>query len=101
MLLDTAAGEVIAPPLLYNDPCPEALPALKRFAPEGHTVLAATSTLAKLATWHSQGAWKAAKSPALLHQARAERVVRRLLLLCPTRTTIPLSCESSGLAPAL
>ena len=67
LLVDASTGAPLTPPLLYNDACPGALPAVKALAPAGHTVVASTSTLAKLMTWHAAG--RVPPQAVLEHQA--------------------------------
>jgi D-ribulokinase len=69
-LLCDAAGNLLAPPRLYNHPCPEALGALVALAPGQSPVLSATSSLAKLLGWYQTlpgKTWRQATY--LLHQA--------------------------------
>lgn len=67
LLVDAATGAPLTPALVYNDACPAALPAVKALAPAGHTVVASTSTLSKLMTWHAAG--QVAPAAVLEHQA--------------------------------
>lgn len=57
VLLCNWAGNPVKAPLLYNDACPVAvIDKLQAIAPPNHTVISATSSLAKLLLWqdHSQ-----------------------------------------------
>ena len=67
LLVDAATGAPLTPALMYNDACPAALPAVKALAPAGHTVVASTSTLSKLMTWHASG--QVVPATVLEHQA--------------------------------
>lgn len=74
LLLDADTGEELAPPKMYNEAqAPEIVALVKAMAPSGHTVTAASSTLAKAVAWHEGGALAAAaaagRAPLLLHQA--------------------------------
>jgi sugar (pentulose or hexulose) kinase len=63
-------GEAIAPPLLYNHPCPDALTTVKALASAQSPAASATSSLAKLVWWHQTlppTTWQRARY--LLHQA--------------------------------
>ncbi|GAB2253042.1 hypothetical protein Droror1_Dr00005889 [Drosera rotundifolia] len=68
IIVDGATGETLFRPLLYNESCPDALPAVKSIAPANHTVCSGSSTLCKLVSWWSTDAsnWESA---VLLHQA--------------------------------
>ena len=67
LLVDATSGAPLTQALLYNAACTEALPAVAALAPKGHTCVAATSTLAKLMTWHTAG--RVARNAVLAHQA--------------------------------
>ncbi|GFY94441.1 xylulose kinase-1 [Actinidia rufa] len=68
IIIDSATGEPLCRPLLYNESCPDALPAIKSIAPANHTVCSGTSTLCKLVSWwNSDDSDK--ESALLLHQA--------------------------------
>ncbi|XP_057501018.1 D-ribulose kinase isoform X3 [Actinidia eriantha] len=68
IIIDSATGEPLCRPLLYNESCPDALPAIKSIAPANHTVCSGTSTLCKLVSWwNSDDSYK--ESALLLHQA--------------------------------
>jgi D-ribulokinase len=55
ILICDSFGQPVSQPLLYNDARGSAaLPKLSGFAPEGHMVLSATSSLAKLVWWYAQ-----------------------------------------------
>lgn len=73
LLVDGSTGECLPPaPKLYNEAQPQpALEYVASIAPEGHTVRAATSTLAKLVSWHQHGLLGSDRSQQvrLLHQA--------------------------------
>ncbi|MEO1069988.1 MAG: FGGY-family carbohydrate kinase [Cyanobacteria bacterium J06638_6] len=63
-------GETIAPPLLYNHPCSDALTTVKGLAPVQSPAASATSSLAKLVWWYQTlptTTWQRARY--LLHQA--------------------------------
>ncbi|XP_058756775.1 D-ribulose kinase-like [Vicia villosa] len=68
IIVDSETGEPLWRPFLYNESCPEALPAVKSIAPPNHTVCSATSTLCKLVTWWNLDGLNE-KSALLLHQA--------------------------------
>ncbi|MFB2968690.1 FGGY-family carbohydrate kinase [Aerosakkonema sp. BLCC-F183] len=68
VLLCDAAGNPIDEPILYNDARGvEVMDKLKEIAPQNHTVISATSSLAKLLWWTQQPAFANAKY--FLHQA--------------------------------
>ncbi len=68
VLLVDRQGQPMVPPLLYNDARGQAvLPYLQKIAPPHHTVLSATSSLAKLLWWHQQRSLSQARY--LMHQA--------------------------------
>ncbi len=68
VLLCDATGNPIADPLLYNDDRGKVVVGkLQTIAPPDHTVLSATSSLAKLLWWQEQGL--TAQAQYLLHQA--------------------------------
>ncbi|KAE9447330.1 hypothetical protein C3L33_20788, partial [Rhododendron williamsianum] len=68
IILDSATGEALCRPLLYNESCPDALPEVKSIAPVNHTVCSGSSTLCKLVSWwNSYDSNK--ESALLLHQA--------------------------------
>ncbi|KAJ4716595.1 Xylulose kinase, partial [Melia azedarach] len=68
IIIDSNTGEPLWRPFLYNESCPDALPAVKSVAPANHTVCSGTSTLCKLVSWWNiEGANK--ESALLLHQA--------------------------------
>ncbi|XP_057500899.1 D-ribulose kinase-like [Actinidia eriantha] len=68
IIIDSATGEPLCRPLLYNESCPDALSAIKSIALENHTVCSGTSTLCKLVSWwNSDDSEK--ESALLLHQA--------------------------------
>ncbi|XP_021753518.1 uncharacterized protein LOC110718892 [Chenopodium quinoa] len=68
MIVNSSTGEPLCRPLLYNESCPDALPAVRSIAPPNHTVCTGSSTLCKLVSWwHSDSQKK--ESAALLHQA--------------------------------
>ncbi|XP_058190746.1 D-ribulose kinase isoform X2 [Rhododendron vialii] len=68
IILDSATGEPLCRPLLYNESCPDALPEVKSIAPVNHTVCSGSSTLCKLVSWwNSYDSNK--ESALLLHQA--------------------------------
>ncbi|XP_048492544.1 D-ribulose kinase isoform X2 [Beta vulgaris subsp. vulgaris] len=70
IIVDSCTGEPLCRPLLYNETCSDALPAVKSIAPPNHTVCTASSTLCKLVSWwHSHSQDKGSRSAALLHQA--------------------------------
>mmetsp|Transcript_15067 Transcript_15067/g.25501 ORF Transcript_15067/g.25501 Transcript_15067/m.25501 type:complete len:212 (+) Transcript_15067:126-761(+) len=69
MLMDDETGELLTTPLMYNEACPEAAALVGLFAPAGHTVTAATSTLSKLVQWQQEGAIPTSGTPRLSHQA--------------------------------
>lgn len=67
LIINSSTGEPLCRPLLYNESCPDALPAVKSIAPPNHTVCTGSSTLCKLVSWwnsHSPGK----ESAALMHQ---------------------------------
>ncbi|KAL9252906.1 D-ribulose kinase-like protein [Drosera capensis] len=68
IIVDGATGETLCRPLLYNESCPDALPAVKSIAPPNHTVCSGSSTLCKLVSWWSTDASNR-ESAVLLHQA--------------------------------
>ncbi|CAA6663317.1 unnamed protein product [Spirodela intermedia] len=68
LIIDSATGELLSRPLLYNESCPEALERVAAIAPENHTVCSGSSTLCKLVAWwdtHDQNK----ETAILLHQA--------------------------------
>ncbi|KAJ4964851.1 hypothetical protein NE237_016700 [Protea cynaroides] len=68
IMVDSATGEPLCRPFLYNEACPDALPVVKSFAPANHTVCSGSSTLCKLVSWwNSHNLNK--ESALLLHQA--------------------------------
>ncbi|THG18958.1 hypothetical protein TEA_029307 [Camellia sinensis var. sinensis] len=68
VIIDSATGDPLCGPLLYNESCPDALPAVKSIAPANHTVCSGSSTLCKLVSWwNSNDSNK--ESALLLHQA--------------------------------
>ncbi|CAL5329023.1 unnamed protein product [Camellia sinensis] len=68
VIIDSATGDPLCRPLLYNESCPDALPAVKSIAPANHTVCSGSSTLCKLVSWwNSNDSNK--ESALLLHQA--------------------------------
>ena len=70
VLLCDGAGQPLAAPILYNDGRgATVLDHVRAIAPADHTVLSATSSLAKLLWWRRQGLTTGAKSIYLLHQA--------------------------------
>jgi D-ribulokinase len=69
VLLCNGAGQPLAAPLMYNDSRAAAsLASLRPWVPIGHTVLSATSSLAKLWWWRSHAA-RFADARYLMHQA--------------------------------
>ncbi|XP_043710971.1 D-ribulose kinase isoform X1 [Telopea speciosissima] len=68
IMVDSATGEPLRRPFLYNEACPDALPVVKSVAPANHTVCSGSSTLCKLVSW-----WNSCnlnkESALLLHQA--------------------------------
>ncbi|MBW4622155.1 MAG: FGGY-family carbohydrate kinase [Cyanosarcina radialis HA8281-LM2] len=79
VLLCDETGKPVDAPILYNDARGvEAIAILKTVAPPNHTVLSATSSLAKLMWWMEKGredgvgAGFAAIKPALFHRAEGE-----------------------------
>ncbi|XP_057456475.1 D-ribulose kinase isoform X2 [Lotus japonicus] len=68
IIVDSNTGEPLWRPFLYNEGCPDALPAVKSIAPPNHTVCSASSTLCKLVSWWNH-ADSDRKSSLLLHQA--------------------------------
>ncbi|XP_021738696.1 uncharacterized protein LOC110705155 isoform X2 [Chenopodium quinoa] len=64
----SSTGEPLCRPLLYNESCPDALPAVKSIAPPNHTVCTGSSTLCKLVSWWNSDSQNK-DSAALLHQA--------------------------------
>ncbi|WJX51376.1 D-ribulose kinase [Trifolium repens] len=68
IIVDSDTGEPLWRPLLYNESCPDALPAVKSIAPPNHTVCTASSTLCKLISWWNRDGSNQ-KSALLLHQA--------------------------------
>jgi D-ribulokinase len=55
ILICDSFGKPVGQPLLYDDARgASALPTLRNFVPEGHTVISATSSLAKLVWWYEQ-----------------------------------------------
>uniref|UniRef100_A0A803Q9R3 D-ribulose kinase n=1 Tax=Cannabis sativa TaxID=3483 RepID=A0A803Q9R3_CANSA len=69
LIIDSNTGEPLWRPFLYNESCPDALPAVKSIAPENHTVCSSSSTLCKLVSWWEREAGSNKKSAVLLHQA--------------------------------
>ncbi|WRX13696.1 Carbohydrate kinase [Theobroma cacao] len=68
LIIDSNTGEPLARPYLYNESCPDALPAIKSIAPVNHTVCSGSSTLCKLVSWwNNDNSDKT--STILLHQA--------------------------------
>ena len=70
VLLCNQLGEVLTPPLLYNDACKESLETFSTLAPAHSPAASATSSLAKLLWWHQTlpaAVWHQATY--LLHQA--------------------------------
>lgn len=51
LIVDSDTGELLSGPFLYNESFPDALPIVKSFAPENHTVCSGSSTLCKLVSW--------------------------------------------------
>ncbi|KAJ6828602.1 uncharacterized protein M6B38_362670 [Iris pallida] len=51
LIVDSDTGELLSRPFLYNESFPDALPIVKSFAPENHTVCSGSSTLCKLVSW--------------------------------------------------
>ncbi|KNA25095.1 hypothetical protein SOVF_009620 isoform B [Spinacia oleracea] len=68
MIVNSSTGEPLCRPLLYNESCPDALPAVKSIAPPNHTVCTGSSTLCKLVSWWNSDS-ENKDSAALLHQA--------------------------------
>ncbi|GAB2267662.1 D-ribulose kinase, variant 2 [Dionaea muscipula] len=68
ILVDGTTGDLLFRPLLYNESCPDALPAVKSVAPSNHTVCSGSSTLCKLVLWWSAD-FPNKESAILLHQA--------------------------------
>ncbi|XP_021738697.1 uncharacterized protein LOC110705155 isoform X3 [Chenopodium quinoa] len=68
MIVNSSTGEPLCRPLLYNESCPDALPAVKSIAPPNHTVCTGSSTLCKLVSWWNSDSQNK-DSAALLHQA--------------------------------
>ena len=52
--MDKDTGESLCPPMLYNEKRDDAVEAIKKIAPEGHTTRSASSALAKLHSWHAR-----------------------------------------------
>lgn len=69
LIVDRISGRPLAPPALYNESRPEALPMVKAIAPANHTVLAGTSTLCKLVAWWMSCGEEMGKKAIVLHQA--------------------------------
>eukprot|EP00850_Spirogloea_muscicola_P022555 SM000301S11758 [mRNA] locus=s301:510:3231:+ [translate_table: standard] len=71
LIVDRRSGEPLAPPMLYNESCPEALLSVLTFAPDNHTVCTGTSTLCKLYAWWDEQEDKdwAVKGAVMMHQA--------------------------------
>lgn len=71
VLLCDTAGQPIDAPILYNDDRGAVvIDQLKAIAPAQHTVISATSSLAKLLWWvNERGGYGAEKQPYFLHQA--------------------------------
>ncbi|WVZ62819.1 hypothetical protein U9M48_012519 [Paspalum notatum var. saurae] len=73
LIVDSASGELLAGPFLYNESFPDALPAVESIAPANHTVCSASSTLCKLVSWwngsSSASGSSAAAVPVLMHQS--------------------------------
>ncbi|XP_077246432.1 xylulose kinase-1 isoform X2 [Tasmannia lanceolata] len=68
LIIDSATGELLCRPFLYNESCPDSLAMVKSIAPENHTVCSSSSTLCKLISWwNSRDSHK--QSAVLLHQA--------------------------------
>ncbi|MFQ3679697.1 MAG: FGGY-family carbohydrate kinase [Pseudanabaenaceae cyanobacterium] len=69
LVFGDSQGRIVLGPLLYNDPCGETvLPQIEAVAPQGHVVVAATSSLAKL-LWALAGDRPSLTDTYLLHQA--------------------------------
>eukprot|EP00854_Cymbomonas_tetramitiformis_P010575 gene10575-12511_t len=87
MLVEKGTGRILAAPLMYNDPCPASVNAVKSVAPADHTVLSSTSTLCKLVSWFEGEAFAGEGRELLAHQsdwlAYLLHGVRALLLLPP------------------
>ncbi|KAJ1288315.1 hypothetical protein BS78_02G079800 [Paspalum vaginatum] len=69
LIVDSASGELLAGPFLYNESFPDALPAVESIAPANHTVCSASSTLCKLVSWWHSSSSSAADVPVLMHQS--------------------------------
>jgi sugar (pentulose or hexulose) kinase len=77
LIVDGDDGEVVYPPMLYNEKRNDAVRAIEKIAPEGHTVRSANSALCKLHSWwretdggrNAENGAKAVKNPKLLHHA--------------------------------
>jgi xylulokinase len=70
VLLCNPAGKPLTPPLLYNQPCRDALEAVKSLAPAASPAASATASLTKLIGWYQTlppEIW--AQAVYLLHQA--------------------------------
>ncbi|KAG9136918.1 hypothetical protein Leryth_020001 [Lithospermum erythrorhizon] len=68
IIIDSASGEPLSEPFLYNESCPDALPAVKAIAPAYHTVCSGSSTLCKLVSWWNS--YESSKESAvLMHQS--------------------------------
>eukprot|EP00898_Chlorokybus_atmophyticus_P006443 jgi/Chlat1/67/Chrsp1S03114 len=75
LIVNSRNGDCLAPPMLYNQACPDALPEVASIAPANHTVTSSTSTLCKLVQWRKQQEEQGGKTTqrneeaVMLHQA--------------------------------
>ncbi|KAJ8450923.1 hypothetical protein Cgig2_032548 [Carnegiea gigantea] len=67
LIINSSTGEPLCRPLLYNESCPDALPAVKSIAPPNHTFCTGSSTLCKLVSWWNSDS-PGKESVALMHQ---------------------------------
>ena len=69
LIVDGASGDLLCPPMMYNEKRVDAMPAVEEMAPEGHTVRSATSALCKLHSWWTAGGGAGRPGARLLHHA--------------------------------
>ncbi|KAK6916619.1 Carbohydrate kinase, FGGY, N-terminal [Dillenia turbinata] len=68
LVSQSATGEPLCRPFLYNESCSDALPLVKSISPPNHTVCSGSSTLCKVVSWWNS--YESNKESALLmHQA--------------------------------
>lgn len=103
LLCDASDWSVLAGPMLYNEAAPnDAVEAVQRIAPHGHTTCSSTSTLCKLVYWYQRGYLESTSAPLVVHQADW---VNALLAGHPLHVTdfnnaLKLGCDPA-LAPSI